>query len=143
MAKTNAPPLPESGEFASPEAFQAWLAAGGSLGDDRGGRNKYGAEPCTEDGHRFASRKERRHYRDLKLRLLAGEIADLAVHPAYDLVVNGEKVGRFTLDFRYRVVATGAVVVVDVKGGRATKTEAYGLRKKLLKALYGLDVTEV
>lgn len=141
-SKHKPPPLPESGAFASTDDYLAWVAAGGSL-DGTGGRNKYGAEPCEEDGYRFASIKERAEYRRLKLRLSAGEIADLEVHPAYELVVNGERVGRFTLDFRYRVVATGATVAVDVKGGKATKTEAYGLRKKLLKALHGLDVTEV
>lgn len=105
--------------------------------------NKYGAKRCEEDGYQFASLAEREHYRTLKLRALAGEIEDLEVHPAYPFVVNEQKVGRFTPDFRHREVATGKIVVTDVKGGRATRTEAYRLRKKLFKALYGLDVTEV
>lgn len=106
-------------------------------------RNKYGAKRCSEDGYDFASLKERQEYRTLKLRVAAGEIHKLDVHPSFALVVNGEKIGRFTPDFAYQEVATGALVVVDVKGGKATKTEAYRLRVKLLKALYGITVVEV
>ena len=40
-------------------------------------------------------------------------------------------------------VATGEPVCVDVKGGRATRTEAYRLRRKVFEAIYGLTVTEV
>jgi hypothetical protein len=105
--------------------------------------NKYGAKRCEEDGYQFASLAEREEYRRLKLRALAGEIEDLEVHPAYPFVVNEQKVGRFTLDFGYFDKALGRRVIVDVKGGRATRTEAYRLRVRLLKALYGLEVTEV
>lgn len=103
--------------------------------------NKYGAKKCEEDGYQFDSLVEREHYRLLKLRVLAGEITDLEVHPAYDLIVCERKVGRMTLDFGYK--EAGVWVWVDVKGGRATRTEAYRLRKKVFEACYGTTVTEV
>ena len=105
--------------------------------------NKYGARRCSEDNIWFDSLAEREHYRELKLRALAGEITDLEVHPRYDLIVCNRKVGRMTLDFAYTLVATGEPVCVDVKGGRATRTEAYRLRRKVFEAIYGLTVTEV
>jgi very-short-patch-repair endonuclease len=52
-------------------------------------------------------------------------------------------VGRYSADFAYTDRRTGQLVVEDVKGGEATKTQAYQLRKKLLLACHGLQVTEV
>jgi hypothetical protein len=40
------------------------------------------------------------------------------------------------------VVATGEQVTEDVKS-KATKTAVYQLKKKLVKALYGVDIVEV
>jgi len=40
------------------------------------------------------------------------------------------------------VVATGEVVVEDVKSP-ATKTAVYCLKKKLIKALYDIEIVEV
>lgn len=105
--------------------------------------NKFHARRCEEDGYTFDSLAEREEYRLLKLRVLAGEITDLEVHPRYDLIVCERHIGRMTLDFAYTLVATNEPVCVDVKGGRATRTEAYRLRKKIFEACYGLKVTEV
>lgn len=104
---------------------------------------KYGAIPTTLDGHRFDSRAEARRYAELRLLERAGEIADLELQPAYPLVVNGVKVATYRADFRYRDVATGAVAVEDVKGGRATVTPVYRLKRRLVLALYGIEIKEV
>lgn len=104
--------------------------------------NKYGAKKCEEDGYTFDSLVEREEYRRLKLRVLAGEVADIEVHPAFPLVVNGHKLGSYVGDFRYRDTATGATVVVDVKS-QPTKTPLYRLKRKLMLALHGVDIVEV
>jgi hypothetical protein len=57
-------------------------------------------------------------------------------------MVNGEKIGRYVADFRYVDTATGVVTVEDVKSG-PTKTPVYRLKRKLVKALYDIDITEV
>lgn len=106
------------------------------------GRNKFGAKKVVIDNIAFASRAEGRRYLALKLLMQAGQITDLDVHPVYHLEVNGMLIGRYTPDFCYRL-SDGTLTVEDVKGGRATKTEAYGLRKKLMKAIFGLDIQEV
>lgn len=100
--------------------------------------NKYNAVKCEIDGIVFDSKKEGRHYQELKLRERAGEITCLEIHPAWDLTVNGVKVGRYTADFSY--IEKGNLVVVDAKGVR---TRDYVLRKKLMKALFKIDVVEV
>jgi hypothetical protein len=44
------------------------------------------------------------------------------------------------LDFRYEDIATGKSLTEDVKGVR---TALYMLKKKLVKALYDVDIIEV
>lgn len=102
-------------------------------------RNKYGAVRTEVDGIVFASRAEARHYGRLKILERAGEITDLELQPKYDLHVNGVKVAYYKADFRY-VTRDGQTVVEDVKG---VKTPVYRLKKKMLKAEYGIDIQEV
>ena len=102
--------------------------------------NKYHAIRETVDGYRFDSMAEARHYRDLKLRQLAGEIRDLQVHPRYPLKVNGHLVCVMVPDFQYR--ENGALVVEDVKS-KATITAVYRVKAKLLHACHGITVREV
>jgi Protein of unknown function (DUF1064) len=94
------------------------------------------------DDIQFDSRKEAARYQELILRERAGDIEDLELQPRYNLVVNGQKLGFYKADFRYKEVATGLVVVEDVKSP-ATRTPVYMLKKKLVKALYGIDIVEV
>jgi uncharacterized protein DUF1064 len=111
--------------------------------------SKYHAVPTVIDNVRFASKKEASRYCELKLLLKAGEIALLAVHPEFDLLAStmagAECIGTYTADFRYTEKdrdGTHRLVVEDVKGGRATRTEAYRLRKRILKANYGIEIRE-
>lgn len=103
-------------------------------------RNKYGNRPVVIDGRRFASQAEGRRYQVLKIRELAGEISDLELQPCLKLVVEGHFICRYLADFRYREVVTGSSVVEDVKGKR---TREYNLKKKLVKALFGIEIVEI
>jgi hypothetical protein len=107
-----------------------------------GTKSKYGNKKCELDGFTFDSRKEMRRYVKLKAALEAGVITQLEVHPLYRLSVVGVgiEVFRYTPDFRYR--RDGQLVVEDVKS-KPTKTEAYGMRKRLMRALYGIEVIDV
>lgn len=110
----------------------------------RSGRSKYHAEPQIIDGRRFASKKEARRYQELTLLQQVGAIRDLECQPRYELIAaNGEIIGHFTPDFRYHSLELGRLIVEDVKGGKATRTEAYMLRKRLFTACYGITLTEV
>ena len=99
--------------------------------------SKYGAVAVCEDGHRFASKAEARRYRELKALAAAGEIADLELQPRYPLEVNGRKIGAYVGDFRY--CRGGVTILEDVKG---VKTPVYRLKKKLVAALYGIEILE-
>lgn len=103
-------------------------------------KNKYGAKRVTVDGIGFDSKAEARRYGELKLLQHAKEISGLAIHPRYDLTVNGMKIGTYSGDFQY--FENGKLILEDVKSP-ATRTALYRLKKKLMKACHGIDVIEV
>lgn len=104
--------------------------------------NKFGARKTKLYGITFDSAAEARRYLVNLDRQERGEIKSLKVHPAYRIIPafthRGEKYREaiYTADFSYIECGTGAVVVEDVKGGRATKTEAFMLRAKLFRYMY-------
>lgn len=106
-------------------------------------RHKYGAVKTVVDGITFPSKKEARRWSELKLLERAGEIAGLERQPKFYFEIGGKPLkfpnGRravFTADFAYADVRAREQVVEDVKGGKATRTEAYALRRVLFEALY-------
>lgn len=115
-------------------------------------QSKYRAVPTTVNGITFASKAEARRYRELLLLGDAGEVRNLELQPRFALSVSGERVCEYVADFRYeqRVIRCGLrtatvtdvwlPIVEDVKGIR---TPVYRLKKKLMKACYGIDVQEV
>ena len=98
-------------------------------------RHKYGAKRTQVDSIWFASAHEARAYSTLKLRERAGEITDLVLQPSYDLVVNGVSVGRYVADFAF--TEDGQRVTLDAKG---VQTETFKLKRKIVKAIYGIDI---
>ncbi len=105
--------------------------------------SKYHNHKTEHNGVQFDSQKEANRYRDLLLmEEKAGLISKIELQPRYDLVVNGHKLGFYRGDFRYEEGATSSVVIEDVKSP-ATKTPVYQLKKKLMFALYGIEIIEV
>ena len=98
---------------------------------------KYHAVKTVIDGIRFDSKAEAARYNTLKLLERNGDISGLVIHPAFPLEVMGQKIGKYIADFEY--YENGKSVVEDVKG---VKTPVYRLKKKLVKALYGIDILE-
>jgi hypothetical protein len=103
-------------------------------------RHKYGARRTVVGGIAFASAREARRYGELKILERAGRITGLELQPRFRLVVNGRHVGDYLADFRY--VEGGRSVVEDVKSP-PTRTPVYRLKRKLMAALYGIEIREV
>lgn len=101
---------------------------------------KYGNRTTIVDGLKFDSKAEANRWFTLGLLLRAGHIRDLVRQKRYDFVVNGVRIGHYTADFEYFDLRTNRLVVEDVKS-KATKTRDFPLRVKLMKALYGIDVS--
>lgn len=100
--------------------------------------NKFNARTVRLDGYTFQSRAEARRYGELRLLEMAGEIHDLKVHPRFVLLDAAKELGlravHYTADFQY--TEGGRVIVEDVKGGSATITGEFKLRRQLFMRRY-------
>ncbi len=104
-------------------------------------KNKYNVSPKdqrTLDGIVFASKHEMNRYAELKLLERSGAIRGLKLQPRFDIVVNGVACGFWKGDFWYE--DDDGATVEDAKG---FKTPVYKLKKKLVEAIYGFEITEV
>ena len=106
--------------------------------------SKYRNVPTFVDGHRFASKKEARRFKELKLLERANEIVGLVIHPRYEIKVNGVKICDYVADFGYELASPDPdysfrPIIEDVKGVR---TSTYRLKANLMKALYGITIKE-
>jgi len=117
-------------------------------------RSKYNATKTVIDGIKFDSKKEAGRYSELKLRERCRVISNLELQPRYDVIVNGQKICYYKADFRYFDNEKGAEVVEDVKAmpktAKAIKAfrgtgawRIYRIKKKLVEALYGIEIREV
>lgn len=106
-------------------------------------KNKFNATKTEVDGIVFDSKKEAARYGELKLLLKAGEIGFLKMQVEYKLEYNGQKIASYIADFEYILSSTGEKVVEDVKGEATCKLPAYRLKKKLMKAVHGIEIKEV
>lgn len=100
---------------------------------------RYGIKRVEVDGIMFDSADEGKRYRILKSEEAMGLITDLRMQVAYPFQENGRHCFTYKSDFNFVVVATGEEVVEDVKG---VKTDVYKLKKKLIEARYGIEITE-
>lgn len=109
-------------------------------------RSKYGVrtdaagkEARTVDGVLFDSMKEAKRYQDLKLLVRSGEVRELQLKTKFPIAIEKNKICVYVCDFDYFNVDWKRVVE-DVKG---VKTAVYRLKKKLVKAIYGIEIQEV
>lgn len=107
-------------------------------------KSKYHAVKTEVDGHKFDSKFEAEHYAALKLMERAGIISDLKLQPRFLLqegfVYQGHKERKieYVADFQY--TRNGEVVVEDTKS-KATRTQAYKIKRKLFLYKYGNEIT--
>jgi|SRR5215831_100095 len=87
----------------------------------------------------YASRKEARRAFELNLLERAGEISDLHQQVRFELIPkeSGERPLYYVSDFTY--MRDGILIVEDVKG---FKTPVYKLKKRLMKYLLRIEITE-
>jgi hypothetical protein len=102
--------------------------------------SKYKAIPTIIDGIRFASKKEGARYQQLKLLERGNLITDLKLQQPIKCIVNGIQVCKYISDFSYYDREKNGIIFEDVKG---VKTPVYNLKKKLVLACTGIEITEV
>jgi hypothetical protein len=99
--------------------------------------NKYNAKKTRVGDLVFDSQKEARRWSELVLLERAGVIRRLERGEDMPVVIGGVKVFSYRPDFVY--FEDGARIVEDVKGFR---TPVYRLKKRILAALYGIEIRE-
>jgi hypothetical protein len=102
--------------------------------------NKFGARRTKVDGIWFDSAAEARRYQELRLMEKAGVISELELQVPYPLAVAGHHICLYKADFHYFDREKQAWVVEDVKGVR---TAEYKIKRKLMKAVLGIDIVEI
>lgn len=109
-------------------------------------KNKYNNTKVEYKGIKFDSIKEMKHYQLLEYRLKIGEIRDLKLQVAYELIptykINNKTIRKTTYiaDFTYITTKDDKLHIVDTKG---FKTDVYRLKKKMFEYKYGVEVEEV
>jgi Cu2+-containing amine oxidase len=107
---------------------------------DKPKRGKYNNVKVERDGHKFDSKKEADRYDVLKMEYFSGAISELRLQVNNPIVVNGVKVCIYKSDFEY--IRDGVKITEDVKSDMTRKLPTYRLKKKLMKACYGVDILE-
>jgi len=105
-------------------------------------KNKYGNIKTTVNGVVFDSKLEAKRWKELRLLEHAGEISNLERQVLFPLIVNDVKVATMRPDFAY-TDKNGARIIEDTKSVATAKNRVYRLKKKLLKAIYGIEIVEV
>ena len=108
-------------------------------------RSKYGAKKTIVDGKKFDSKWEAERYGQLKAMEKAMFIRDLELQVPYDLIVNDIKICRYIADFRYKkesnhIITNDEYYVEVVEDTKGFETQEFKLKKKLMKALYNIDI---
>ena len=97
--------------------------------------HKFNAVKTELNGINFDSKKEAKYYTELKLRMKAGEVIFFLRQVPFDLP---GKV-KYRIDFQ-EFHSDGTIHFVDVKG---KKTDMYIAKKKIVEALYPIEIEEV
>lgn len=109
--------------------------------------NKFNAQKTIVDGIKFDSKKEANYYSQLLLQKKAKNKAERVIriecHPRFDIVINGIKIGFYKADFRV-TYAYSRIVIIDVKGlKKGSAYQLFKLKKKLVEAIYNIEIIEV
>lgn len=108
---------------------------------------KYGNRKVECDGKLFHSRHEAKVYRQLQTLQVAGMIRGLETQVPFQLLgYDGSCVYTWTADFVYLNTIVGGIdlkVVADAKSGATRKKDTWRVIRKLFRATYGFDITEL
>ena len=111
-------------------------------------KSQYNNQTPTFCGQKFDSIRELQRYKKLLTLEKSGKIENLERQVKFILIPtqrdeNGKLLERevsYYADFVYTDAKTGLLIVEDVKG---VKTDAYIIKRKLMLALYGIQIKEV
>lgn len=109
--------------------------------------NKFNAKKIIIGGILFDSKKEGLYYYQLLMLKKAEKdserVINIALQPRYDIIVNDKKIGFYKADFKV-TYADKRTEIIDVKGlKKGSAYQLFKLKKKLVEALYNIEIIEV
>ncbi len=113
-------------------------------------KSKYLNKKVTHDGITFDSMKEYRRWLILHDKQNSGEIQGLRHHEIFSFDFNGFHICNYEADFCYTTLTSTEgiqepddYIVEDVKSAHTRKLPVYRLKKKMMRAFYGIEINEV
>lgn len=109
--------------------------------------NKFGAKKTIIGDLKFDSRKEADFYCRLELQKKAKNEADRVVkiilQPVFNIAIKNRQIAKYIADFRVKY-ADGKEKIYDVKGlKQGSAYQLFKLKKKIVEALYNIEIIEV
>ena len=105
-------------------------------------RRKDRNKKTTVGGRVFDSKAEAARFVELTRQQEAGLIFGLQCQVPFVLEVNRQLICKYVADFVY-INGDGSRVVEDVKSRVTKRLRDYVIKKKLMKAIYGISIVEV
>ncbi|MBN2661561.1 MAG: DUF1064 domain-containing protein [Tannerellaceae bacterium] len=109
--------------------------------------NKFHAQKIDINGEIFDSKKEYRYFVKLDLCRKASTNSERVIsierQVRYDIHVNEKYIAFYKLDFRVKY-ADGKIRHIDIKGlKKGSAYQIFRLKKKLVEAIYGIQIEEI
>jgi len=102
--------------------------------------SKFGAKKTIVDGITFDSKWESERYGQLKAMERGGIVTDLKLQVKYDIVINDIKICKYIADFVYKEESPDGEIKEIVEDAKGFETPEFKLKKKLMKAVHGIDI---
>ena len=102
--------------------------------------SKFGAKKTMVDGITFDSKWESERYGQLKAMERGGIVTDLELQVKYDIVINDIKICKYIADFVYKEESPDGKIKEIVEDAKGFETPEFKLKKKLMKAVHGIDI---
>ena len=67
-------------------------------------------------------------------------VTNLKLQVPFDLNVNGQKICRYIADFTYTISNVDCTIEEIVEDAKGIETPEFKLKKKLMKAIYNIDI---
>ena len=102
--------------------------------------SKFGAKKTIVDGITFDSKWESERYGQLRAMERGGIVTDLELQVKYDIVINDIKICKYIADFVYKEESPDGEIKEIVEDAKGFETPEFKLKKKLMKAVHGIDI---
>jgi hypothetical protein len=102
--------------------------------------SKFGAKKTIVDGITFDSKWESERYGQLRAMERGGIVTDLELQVKYDIVINDIKICKYIADFVYKEESPDGKIKEIVEDAKGFETPEFKLKKKLMKAVHGIDI---